>query len=125
RFCRSSRRIVNQHHENLAAIIFRRPFVVIPLLLWSVDSITDEHQLSIYVDVLSLRASERDEVVSKLKRFASLRAVDAQLSFRIRLNAHQRDWLLETSFRTRAFQPHRFKLLGNVHSCEFTATSAR
>src|SRR5215208_2894405 len=60
------RRIVDQHHEDLATII-SVVFVIVPTLLAGLNAVTDENQLGIDVDVLRLRSGKRDEVVGELK----------------------------------------------------------
>src|SRR5260370_15901410 len=46
-FFPSRRWIIDQHHQNLAAIIFRRTFVVVPSLFRRVDSVPDKNQFSV------------------------------------------------------------------------------
>src|SRR5205814_5872261 len=76
------------------------------------------------IHTIGLSACESDKVVRKLECFAFLRGIDAQLSFRISLNANQRHRLPETSFDSRAFQSHRFKLLGDVKRSQLAAACA-
>src|SRR5713226_961183 len=89
--------IIDQHHQNLAAIIFRRPFVVVPPLLRRVNAVADKNQLGIYRNVFGLRASEGHEIVGKFERLCFFWSVDAQLSFRVGFHTDKRDWLPETS----------------------------
>ena len=67
---RSRRRIVNQYHEDLAVVI-SVALVIVPTLLRRIDAVTDENEIGVDVDVLRLRASERDEVAGKLESLTS------------------------------------------------------
>ncbi|HWH80379.1 MAG TPA: hypothetical protein VNT76_23525, partial [Candidatus Binatus sp.] len=77
-------------------------------MFWRIDTITDKHQVSVYVHVLSLSAGECDKIIREFESFASLCALDSQFGFRIGFNTHKRRRLPEASLRARAFQTDRF-----------------
>ena len=71
RLCFSRRRIINEHHQNLPAIILRRSFVVIPFLFGRIDAVTDEDKLSINLDVFGLGAGESHKIIGEVERLAA------------------------------------------------------
>src|SRR5260370_4744914 len=97
------RRIVDQHHQNLAAIIFRRSLVVIPLLLRRIDAIADKNQISLDRNMFGLCARESDKIIAKLKPLVLLWSIYAQFRFGISLHTYERHRLPKTSLRTGAF----------------------
>src|SRR6185503_10490407 len=124
RLLRSRGRIVYQHHEDLAAIVSSVAFVIVPALFRRLDTVTDENEIRIDVDRLCLRASERDEVVSKLERLTATRARDRQRRTRIRFDADERNRLKETAVSGGAFSSERFELCGDVFRGELTTARA-
>ena len=118
------RRIIDQHHQNLAAIIFGRAFVVIPLLLRRIDTVTDENQWRLNDYVPHLRSCECHKIIGELKRFTLLAVCDVQLSFRIGFDANERYRLPKTSLGRGAFETHRFELFRDIKRREFAAARA-
>src|SRR5437867_12840856 len=62
--------IVDQHHQNLAAIVFRRTFVIVPLLFGSIDAVADKYEVSIHDYISRLRAGEDNKIIRELERFS-------------------------------------------------------
>src|SRR5438094_10308918 len=60
--------IVDQHHQNLAAIIFRRSFVIVPFLFGSIDAVTDKYEVSIHDYISLLRARKGNKIICELER---------------------------------------------------------
>src|SRR4030095_14471264 len=99
-------------------------FVIVPFLVRRVDAVTDEHQLSINVNSLSLGSGERDKIVGKLKRLRAVLTDYAKFSFRIGFHAYQRYRLPETSLRARPFQAQRLKLFCDIERGSLAAFRA-
>jgi hypothetical protein len=117
------RRIVHQHHEDLAAIV-GVAFVIVPLLLGSINAVTDKNQIGIDVDSSVCAPVNATKSSANLKLSLPLAPEIVKRRRRICFYTDERHRLKETAILAGALSPSASKLRRDVLRRKLTTARA-